>query len=600
MVEFSLATAANFIDEDSVEEPGEVVDSAPPQEQGEEREIRCSDGASLKKKLLKPGNGWETPEFGDEVTVHYVGFLLEGTQFVSTRGENQPFTFKLGQGVLVSGLDHGIMTMTKGETALFTLPPELAYGVTGTDGVPPNTVTLFEVELISWITVVDVCKDGGIIKRILKKGDQTGPPGDLDEVLVRYSATTSYYAFLPRTTGNGVEFHLRDGHLCPALPKVIKTMRTGERVNLIIQCQYAFNNWVKISPTSSAFNPKPEPPPLCLDLELVSFKPVIDVTGDLGVLKKILKEGEGTPIPNEGATVRIRYSAKLQDGTLFEKKGFDAEMAFEFRTDEEQVVTGLDRAVSTMKKGEIAIVTVKPEYGFESNAVKCDLASVPPNSTLIYEVEMLQLTRAKERWEITFRERIEAATKKKEVGNALYKNGKYQKALEKYDKAADYLTEGGPFEGDDEKRIKAFQAVCWLNTAACSYKLGNFQEAIKQCSMVLKILPSNVKALYRRAKAYMRTHDLHLAELDIKRSLKKEPENSELKLLQENLKQLQAESNKRDVNLFAPMFSRKLDENGPDKKRLKAGTEEGKNYYSKDSIAMEVDKDGVKSQGGAE
>lgn len=99
MVEFSLATAANFIDEDDEldEEPGEVVESAPPLKEGEEREIRCSDGTSLKKKLLKLGHGLETPEFGDEVTVHYVGFLLDGTKFVSTRGEDQPFTFKLGK-----------------------------------------------------------------------------------------------------------------------------------------------------------------------------------------------------------------------------------------------------------------------------------------------------------------------------------------------------------------------------------------------------------------------------------------------------------------------------------------------------------------------
>lgn len=76
--------------------------------------------------------------------------------------------------------------MRKGETALFTLPPELAFGASGTDGVPPNVATLFEVELISWITVIDVCKDGGVIKRIMEKGDltgMTGPPGDSDEVL---------------------------------------------------------------------------------------------------------------------------------------------------------------------------------------------------------------------------------------------------------------------------------------------------------------------------------------------------------------------------------------------------------------------------------
>lgn len=55
----------------------------------------------------------------------------------------------------------------------------------------------------------------------------------------------------------------------------------------------------------------------------------------------------------------------------------------------EQVIAGLDRAVATMKKGERAILTVKPEYGFGNIETKRDLAIVPPSSILVYEVEML-------------------------------------------------------------------------------------------------------------------------------------------------------------------------------------------------------------------
>lgn len=82
----------------------------------------------------------------------------------------------------ISGLNHAIVTMRKGEIALFTIPPELGYGAAGSGFVPPNSFVEFEVELVSWIPVVDVCKDGGIIKRVMEKGEQIGPPGDLDEV----------------------------------------------------------------------------------------------------------------------------------------------------------------------------------------------------------------------------------------------------------------------------------------------------------------------------------------------------------------------------------------------------------------------------------
>lgn len=52
----------------------------------------------MKKTILTVGEGWETPEAGDEVHVHYVGTLLDGTKFDSSRDRGQPFTFKLGTG----------------------------------------------------------------------------------------------------------------------------------------------------------------------------------------------------------------------------------------------------------------------------------------------------------------------------------------------------------------------------------------------------------------------------------------------------------------------------------------------------------------------
>ncbi|CAH9053689.1 unnamed protein product [Cuscuta europaea] len=247
-----------------------------------------------------------------------------------------------------------------------------------------------------------------------------------------------------------------------------------------------------------------------------------------------------------------------------------------------------------MKENEHAIVTVKSEYGFGSNAVKRDLATVPPFSTLVFEVEMLKFIREKEPWEISIHERIEVANRKKEEGNVLFKHEKYERALKKYKKAVDYVSEGGCFEDNDQKLIKSLQVSCWLNGAACCLKLDNFIESIKQCSMVLGIESSNVKALYRRAQAYMKTNDLHLAELDIKKFLEIDPENKEVKLLQKNLKQLQAESNKRDANLYTTMFARMLNENSPSAKRLKAGIKDANR--GEEVMAMEIaDKDNVNS-----
>lgn len=100
----------------------------------------------------------------------------------------------------------------------------------------------------------------------------------------------------------------------------------------------------------------------------------------------------------------------------------------------EQVIGGLDKAVMSMKKGEVAQLTIAPEHAFGSSELKQELAVVPPNSTVYYEVELVSFVKEKESWDMNTQEKIEAAGKKKEEGNALFKAGKYALASKRYEK----------------------------------------------------------------------------------------------------------------------------------------------------------------------
>jgi len=522
---------------------------------GEEKEIGKQ---GLKKLLVKEGEGWETPETGDEVEVHYTGTLLDSTKFDSSWDRGTPFKFKLGQGQVIKGWDQGIATMKKGETAVFTIPPEMAYGESGSPPtIPPNATLKFDVELLSWASVKDICKDGGIFKKIIKEGEKWENPKEADEVLVKYEARLEDGTVVSKSE-EGVEFYVKDGYFCPAFAKAVKTMKKGEKVLLTVKPQYGFGhkgrqaigNDVAVPPNAT----------LMVDLELVSWKVVDEVTDDKKVLKKILKQGEGYERPNDGAVAKVKYTGKLEDGTVFEKKGSDEE-PFEFMTGEEQVVDGLDRAVMTMKKGEVALVTVAAEYGYETE-IKTDLAVVPPKSTLIYDVELVSFVKEKESWDMSTAEKIEAAGKKKEEGNALFKVGKYFRASKKYEKAAKYIEYDTSFSEEEKKQSKPLKITCNLNNAACKLKLKDYTQAEKLCTKVLEIESQNVKALYRRAQAYIQTADLELAEIDIKKALEIDPNNRDVKLEYRALKEKQKEYNKKEAKFYGNMFARmsKLEE----------------------------------------
>jgi FKBP-type peptidyl-prolyl cis-trans isomerase FkpA len=108
-----------------------------------------SAGSRLIIEDLTPGSGAEAKGPGQYVTVHYTGWLDDGTEFDSSHRRNEPFGFPLGVGYVIPGWDQGVIGMRVGGKRRLTVPSALGYGAHGAGGViPPHATLMFEIELL--------------------------------------------------------------------------------------------------------------------------------------------------------------------------------------------------------------------------------------------------------------------------------------------------------------------------------------------------------------------------------------------------------------------------------------------------------------------
>ena len=119
-----------------------------PEDQKEGNVQSATDVKELQKEDIVVGTGEEAVA-GKTVSVHYTGWLTDGTKFDSSKDRGTPFEFILGGGMVIKGWDEGVVGMRVGGKRKLTIPSELGYGARGAGGViPPNATLVFEVELL--------------------------------------------------------------------------------------------------------------------------------------------------------------------------------------------------------------------------------------------------------------------------------------------------------------------------------------------------------------------------------------------------------------------------------------------------------------------
>jgi hypothetical protein len=86
---------------------------------------------------------------GSTLVVHYRGWLTDGRLFDETYSKGNPFSFKLGEHRVIPGWEQATLGMKAGGKRRLIVPPAAGYGAEGHDPIPPNSVLVFDVELVA-------------------------------------------------------------------------------------------------------------------------------------------------------------------------------------------------------------------------------------------------------------------------------------------------------------------------------------------------------------------------------------------------------------------------------------------------------------------
>jgi FK506-binding protein 4/5 len=502
------------------------------------------------------------PQVGDTVTVHYTGRLEStGEVFDSSRKPGRdPFVFELGKGSVIKGWDVGVATMCKGERARFTIDSSYGYGASGAPpSIPPNARLVFDVELLGWKDGADISDDGmgGVLKYTEVEGSGWATPGWKDDVVVSCVVWGDDGEVIYETGDGKYDTYTLSERVesergvvgfvglqeCRGLSMALKKMKLGEVAMVHVRAPYISNSdelmdgMVKIKVT------------------LKDWYKVDHITSDdvISVTKKSLvsvTEGLDWHTPNAGSTVRVSYEARLDDGTVLEKVE-----GVEFVTDDEQALVpkGLELAVMKMREKEQAIVRILPgEY-------LCIGESTEPlagDQAVTFDITLVEMTRAKESWDLDEVEKVEMAKAVKSKGNDAFKAGKVSRALTLWERSKSYVEYNDNFK-EHKDEAKALLKSLQLNTAAAYLKAG---EPLKAREAATKVLeggdPYNEKALYRRAQSYIDTSDWVEAGLDIKLALGNNPDNVDFKNLSKKLRIAENKSAAKEKSMWAKTFQK--------------------------------------------
>ena len=295
-----------------------------------------------------------------------------------------------------------------------------------------------------------------------------------------------------------------------------------------------------------------------------------DVSGDGGVLKRVIKEGIQTAgsVPDNG-TIKIHYSMHIEG----QDEPYDSSILRgkpeKYKIGEGQLIMGLELGILTMKKNEKAQFLIDCNYAF--GKLGCP-PRIPAEAQLLADVELLDFVEdgkaesmlsvsSEERGkQFSFDEIIKAVDVEHKCGNNAVRNFEWKIATRHYERGTRLLQETNLANRIQEDRSRKLLLKLYLNAAHCYLKLQWPRKACTACKEALEI-EENTKALYRFGKAKRMLEDLEGARALLIKAQRKAPQDmniaDELRSLEDQVVKDREKEKLLCSNMFGKIKSEK-------------------------------------------
>jgi len=272
--------------------------------------------------------------------------------------------------------------------------------------------------------------------------------------------------------------------------------------------------------------------------------------------KSVKRKGEGYQKPADNTTVVYKYRLSVKESSganrIVEDK-FHEETKLVLG-DDPVTLSGLEESLKNMYKNEQAVFTIHPDYGFGKKGN--ETLGIPPDATLILEIDLLSFDKYKETWDMNVEEKIAYMSKCKEQGNRFFKAGEVKKAGKKYSAAVKIFQYERNLGEADKKKVDEIKLHCHSNLCVCKAKEFNWEKVISNANDGLAIDPNHLKCLFKRAQALTQTDRFAEAEADFKKSFVLDANNAEISKAYQELKARIKKLKEKERKVFGGLFQK--------------------------------------------